>query len=72
MNVQQFVRHYCEASCISEDEFYKHFIPMPDENAPDGWAAVSNIPCAIKAHVNLNMVPDRMPRPWTPADMVYD
>ena len=72
MNVLEFVRQYCDASGISEDDFYTHFVPMPDVNAPDGWAAVSNIPCAIKAHVNLYMVADRMPRPWTMDDMVYD
>lgn len=51
----QFVADYCAAGGITVDEFYQTQIPMPDNTAPHGWAAVTNSPSHIKAHVDLYM-----------------
>lgn len=53
ITVSEFVRGYCERSGITEREFYATQIPMPDQTSPSGWAAVSNNPLSVKAHVDL-------------------
>lgn len=55
MNISalEFVKMYCENSGITEREFYENQVPMPDQTSPSGWAAVSNNPLSIKAHVDL-------------------
>lgn len=58
MTAAEFVKQYCEVAGWTEKEFYESQVPMPDSTSPSGWAAVSNSPLAIKAHVDLYM---RMP-----------
>ena len=53
LTAEQFVKGYCERSGISLSEFYEAMVPMPDPRSPAGWAAVSNNPLCVKAHVEL-------------------
>lgn len=53
ISAAQFVKDYCAAGGISEAEFYETQVPMPDSTSPSGWAAVTNSPLHIKAHVDL-------------------
>lgn len=53
LTCSDFVQMYCKDGGITEAEFYQSQIPMPDNTSPHGWAAVSNSPLAIKAHVDL-------------------
>ncbi len=53
ISASEFVKGYCKKSGITEREFYATQIPMPDQTSPSGWAAVSNNPMSIKAHVDL-------------------
>lgn len=61
ISASQFVKMYCETSGISEREFYESQVPMPDITSPHGWAAVSNNPLSIKAHVDLYSRPQPAP-----------
>ncbi|EQB1788981.1 hypothetical protein ACYCW3_000819 [Klebsiella quasipneumoniae] len=56
ISASEFVKQYCKKSGITEREFYETQVPMPDPASPWGWAAVSNNPLSIKAHVNLYSV----------------
>ena len=53
LTAEQFVKGYCERSGISLSEFYEAMVPMPDPGSSSGWAAVSNNPLCVKAHVEL-------------------
>lgn len=53
ISASEFVKQYCKKSGIAEREFYETQVPMPDPTSPYGWAAVSNNPLSIKAHVDL-------------------
>lgn len=53
ISAAKFVKDYCAAGGISEAEFYETQVPMPDSTSPSGWAAVTNSPLHIKAHVDL-------------------
>ncbi|HHS9753289.1 TPA: DUF551 domain-containing protein [Klebsiella pneumoniae] len=53
ISASEFVKGYCIRSGITESEFYATQVPMPDQTSPWGWAAVSNDPLLIKAHVDL-------------------
>ena len=53
ISASEFVKQYCKKSGITEREFYATQVPMPDPTSPHGWAAVSNNPLSIKAHVDL-------------------
>lgn len=53
ISASEFVKQYCKKSGITEREFYETQVPMPDPTSPYGWAAVSNNPLSIKAHVDL-------------------
>lgn len=53
ISASEFVKQYCHESGITEREFYETQVPMPDPTSPHGWAAVSNNPLSIKAHVDL-------------------
>lgn len=53
ISASEFVKGYCIRSGITESEFYATKVPMPDQTSPWGWAAVSNDPLLIKAHVDL-------------------
>lgn len=55
ISAAEFVKRYCESAGWTEREFYETQVPMPDCTSPSGWAAVSNNPLAIKAHVDLHM-----------------
>lgn len=68
MTAAEFVKQYCEAAGWTEKEFYESQVPMPDSTSPSGWAAVSNSPLAIKAHVDLYM---RMPLAGMDIEPVY-
>ncbi len=57
ISASDFVNGYCERTGITIDEFYESQIPMPDSTSPRGWAAVSNKPMTIKAHVELYATP---------------
>lgn len=74
ISASEFVKQYCKKSGITEREFYAAQIPMPDQTSPSGWAAVSNNPLSIKAHVDLYsgkttpvvpVVPEEKPIPNT-------
>lgn len=53
ISASEFVKQYCKKNGIAEREFYETQVPMPDPTSPYGWAAVSNNPLSIKAHVDL-------------------
>lgn len=53
LSASEFVKMYCENGGITEREFYESQIPMPDKTSPNGWAAVTNSPLAVKSHVEL-------------------
>lgn len=53
ISASEFVKGYCARSGITEREFYETQVPMPDPTSIWGWAAVSNEPLLIKAHVDL-------------------
>ncbi|MEL5655613.1 hypothetical protein PTT65_04155 [Serratia ureilytica] len=57
ISASDFVNGYCERTGITIDEFYESQVPMPDSTSPRGWAAVSNKPMTIKAHVELYATP---------------
>lgn len=54
-SAHEFVASYCQKSGISEDDFYESEVPMPSTDSPHGWAAVSNHPLSIKAHVKIHL-----------------
>lgn len=54
-SAHEFVLSYCRESGISEDDFYESEVPMPSQGSPHGWAAVSNHPSSIKAHVKIHL-----------------
>ena len=54
LTAEQFVKGYCERSGISLSEFYEAMVPMPEARSPSGWAAVSNNPLCVKAHIELH------------------
>lgn len=53
-NAKDFVSWYCKNNGMTERDFYSDNIPMPDSKSPHGFAAVSNSPLTIKAHVELH------------------
>lgn len=55
MSASNFVEQYSKASGLSVREFYDEQVPMPDPTSPSGWAAVSNSPISIKAHVDTRL-----------------
>lgn len=55
MKASEFVKQYCEKAGWTEKAFYESQVPMPDSSSPSGWAAVTNSPTHIKAHVDLHM-----------------
>ncbi|WP_411750009.1 nucleoside triphosphate pyrophosphohydrolase family protein [Serratia marcescens] len=57
ISASDFVNGYCDRAGITIDEFYESQVPMPDSTSPRGWAAVSNKPMTIKAHVELYATP---------------
>lgn len=55
ISAAQFVKDYCKCAGWTEKEFYETQVPLPDNTSPSGWAAVTNSPLHIKAHVDLYM-----------------
>lgn len=55
ISASDFVEKYSKESGISVKEFYESEVPMPDPASASGWAAVSNRPTSIKAHVDTRL-----------------
>lgn len=58
MSKEEFEIGYCEGSEITIEEYHNEYnqITLPcncGEEGCQGWAAVTNIPLAVKAHVEL-------------------
>lgn len=53
LSIRQFIGRYCINGNLSNDEFYRDYVVLPDNTSPSGWAVVCNNPESIQNHINL-------------------